>query len=234
MVNDSSLGVALAVCVAACMACSSDDGDAPSTVSAPSSAAGGLSFFVVSQTHATGDLGGLAGADAICQSLATAAGASDKTWRAYLSADDDGSGNPVHARDRIGSGPWVNSAGATVAENLESLHTLRGGDSVVLAELMLDEQGQRVNGQWEGSPDPNQHDVLTGSTADGRLMAGMTCDNWGSASSELAAWVGHSDGLGPGMNPEGNFGSWNSSHANESCANTSPRGGAGKFYCFAQ
>jgi hypothetical protein len=189
-----------------------------------------MSFFVSSATSATGNLGGLAGADALCQSLAAAVGAGNKTWRAYLSAErDPGSGNqPTDARSRIGDGPWFNANGVLVARNLSDLHARTG-----YASVFIDERRQRINGQWPGSPAPVQHDILTGSTALGTLMPGLTCSDWTSASASVAAQVGHSDGLGPGGDPSGSLSSWNSSHANQNCANTVPRGGAGRIYCFA-
>lgn len=188
-----------------------------------------LTFFVSSATSATGNLGGLAGADSRCQGLASAVGAGRRTWRAYLSAErDPATGQPVDARNRIGNGPWVNAAGVTVAQNVTELHARRGD-----AAVFVDERNQRINGQWAGSPQPVEHDVLTGSTAEGRLMAGMTCGDWTSSSESLAAQVGHSDGLGPNMNAAGSLSSWNSAHANQSCAATAPRGGSGRIYCFA-
>lgn len=188
-----------------------------------------LSFFVTSAESTTGNLGGLAGADRRCQDLAAAVGAGGKTWRAYLSAERDPStGQPVDARSRIGTGPWVNAAGTTVAQNVNDLHA-RTGDAAVF----VDERNQRINGQWAGSPSPTEHDILTGSTADGRLMAGLTCGDWTSASPQAAAQVGHSDGLGPNMSTAGSLSSWNSAHANLSCADTAPRGGSGRVYCFA-
>jgi hypothetical protein len=134
----------------------------------------------------------------------------------------------VDARSRIGSGPWVNAAGVTVAQNVTELHS-RTGDAAVF----VDERNQRINGQWPGSPTPVEHDILTGSTADGRLMEGMTCADWTSASPGLTAQVGHSDGLGPNASTAGTLSSWNSAHANQSCADTAPRGGSGRTYCFA-
>lgn len=188
-----------------------------------------MSFFVSSSKSSTGNLGGLSGADRRCQDLAAAAGAGNKTWRAYLSAERDPStGQPVDARTRIGSGPWVNASGAQVAQNLTELHARTGN-----AEVFLDERGQRIPGQWAGSPQPVEHDILTGSTADGRLLAGMTCGDWTSASASLAAQVGHSDGLGPNASTAGTLSSWNSAHASLSCADTAPRGGSGRIYCFA-
>lgn len=191
---------------------------------------GSLSFFVSSQNN-TGDLGGLAGADAICQTLAEAAG-SARTWAAYLSADDGGNGQPVNARDRIGAGPWFNAAGVMLAADLAALHALPSGDPAVF----LDENGERINGQWAGSPTPNQHDVMTGSNADGTLLAGTTCNNWTSAGADIGGpRLGHADGLGPGMNGAPPFNSWNSSHTAPNCtaAGLAQVGGAGKIYCFA-
>jgi hypothetical protein len=208
-------------------ACSGDS--SPSTPTTPSQAA--LGFFVTSQTSATGNLGGLAGADATCQRLAAAVGAGNRTWRAYLSASRDSTNNnlPADARDRIGRGPWANANGVAVAANSTELHA-RSGD----ASLFVDERGQRINGQWTGSPTPNQHDILTGSNADGTLMTGFTCADWTSSSSSDVGQVGHADGLGPGQSTAGALASWNSAHANLNCADTAPRGGGGRFYCFAR
>ena len=188
------------------------------------------SFFVSSAVSATGNLGGLAGADTRCQTLAAAVGLGNKTWRAYLSVEHDpANGNgPTDARSRIGNGPWRNATGVVVAQNLTDLHA-RTGDAAVF----VDERGLRIPGQWASSPAPVQHDILTGSTADGRLMPGMTCADWTSDSGALAAQVGHSDGLGPNMSTAGTLSSWNSAHANQSCADTAPRGGSGRTYCFA-
>ena len=102
------------------------------------------------------------------------------------------------------------------------------------AAVFVDERGQRINGQWTGSPAPVQHDILTGSNADGTLMAGFTCADWTSASDTAVGQVGHSDGMGPGQSTAGALASWNSAHANQNCANTAPRGGAGRIYCFAR
>ena len=213
-------------------ACGDDDPATPTTSASPSPATPtSMSFFVTSTTNTTGDLGGLAGADARCQSLGAAAGQGARTWRAYLSVERDaGNGNAAtDARSRIGSGPWFNSAGVMVASDLTALHARRGD-----AAVFLDERGQRINGQWAGSPSPVQHDVLTGSNAEGRLMAGLTCGDWTSSSASVQAQVGHSDGLGPGGDSSGSLSSWNSAHANQSCADTAPRGGSGRIYCFAR
>lgn len=189
-----------------------------------------LGFFVTSDKSMTGNLGGLPGADARCKALAEAVGAGERTWRAYLSVEKDAAngGGPTHARDRIGKGPWYNAKGVLLAEDVDALHA-RTGD----AELFLDEKGEKINGQWEGSPMPNEHDVLTGSNAEGRVVPGKTCADWTSAEATLFAQVGHSDGLGPMRNSAAPFNSWQSSHESGGCNNTSPRGGAGRLYCFA-
>ena len=213
----------LVTLVALC-GCSNDS--SPAAPSGPS-----LSFFVTSATSTTGNLGGLAAADATCQRLGAAAGQSARTWRAYLSVERDASnGNqPANARDRIGSGPWHNANGTLVASNINELHA-RSGD----ASLFVDERGQRINGQWTGSPTPIQHDIMTGSNADGTLMRGFTCADWTSGSAADVGQVGHSDGMGPNQSTAGALASWNSAHANQNCADTAPRGGGGRFYCFAR
>ena len=202
------------------------DDDTPTTPSGPA-----MSFFVTSATSVTGNLGGLAGADATCQRLAAAVGQGGRTWRAYLSVERDPSNNnqPTNARDRIGSGPWYNANLTSVAGSVAELHG-RTGDSTVF----VDERGQRINGQWTGSPSPVEHDILTGSNPDGTLIAGFTCADWTSDSASISAQVGHSDGMGPNQSTAGALSSWNSAHTSQNCANTAPRGGAGRFYCFAR
>ena len=196
----------------------------------PTGVQSGARFFVSSATSVTGNLGGLQGADNRCQSLAASVGLGAKTWRAYLSVerDSDNGNRPTNARDRIGLGPWTNVNGVVVANTVADLHTRKGN-----ADVFIDEQGRRIPGQWPGSPGPVEHDILTGSNADGTVIPGLTCDDWTSASATLAAQVGHSDGLGPGGNTANGLDSWNSAHANQNCANTAPRGGAGRIYCFA-
>jgi hypothetical protein len=190
-----------------------------------------MSFFVTSSRSTTGNLGGLRGADSLCQNLAAAAGAGNKTWRAYLSVerDADNGNRPTDARSRIGNGPWFNAKAVMVANNLTELHA-RKGDSTVF----VDERGQPINGQWSGSPTPVEHDIMTGSAADGTMLAGLTCGDWTSDSTTTQGQVGHSDGLGPGGDTSGALSSWNSAHTNQNCANTAPRGGAGRIYCFAR
>ena len=195
-----------------------------------------VGFFVTSVTSVTGNLGGLAGADFTCQRLAGAAGHTGRAWRAYLSVEQDSAnGNmPTHARDRIGTGPWYNANGILVANNVAELHSRRGD-----AAVFVDERGRRINGQWPGSPSPNEHDILTGSTAEGTVIPGETCGDWTStAATGVSRRVGHSDGLGGGGSttptPTNNVVSWNSAHTSAGCANTAPGGGAGRFYCFAR
>ena len=160
------------------MSCNSND-----TGTSPTSSRT-LGFFVSSRTSTTGNLGGLRGADAICQGLGAAAGQGAKTWRAYLSVerDPDNGNQPGHARNRIGSGPWYNAIGTLVAANVTGLHA-RTGDAAVF----IDENGRRINGQWPNSPTPNEHDILTGSNADGTVLAGATCSDW---TSEAATATG--------------------------------------------
>jgi hypothetical protein len=218
----------LIVAVCGLASCSSDAplGPSPQTP---------FTFFVTSTTSTTGNLGGIQAADAMCQRLATAVGHGRRVWRAYLSveADYDNGNRASDARSRIGQGPWFNINGDRVAANLTELHdpTQRRGD----ANVFLDENGQKINGQWTGSPTPNQHDILTGSNADGTLIAGGTCADWTSSSATLRATVGHSDGFGPQQSTAGTLSSWNNAHVmSNSCANTAPGGGAGRVYCFAR
>jgi hypothetical protein len=225
-INEKGIAMRRFVLVAGILLGASCNDDSPTGPSGSS-----MSFFVTSATSVTGNLGGLEGADATCQRLATAVGQGDRSWRAYLSVERDaGTRNQaIDARDRIGTGPWYNANGVLVANNVAELHS-RTGD----ANLFVDERGRRINGQWTGSPSPVEHDILTGSNADGTLAAGLTCADWTSTSATLAARVGHSDGMGPAQNTTPPLSSWNSAHLNENCSNTVPRGGAGRFYCFAR
>ena len=186
-----------------------------------------MSFFITSAGSGNGaNLGGLAGADAICQRLAATAGAGGKTWRAYLSSSAAGNQAAVNARDRIGRGPWQNAKGVVVAQSVDDLHS---DNNKLGKENSLTEKGTMVNGRGDN---PNTHDILTGSGLDGRALPGdNTCNNWTSAGAG-AARVGHHDKQGGGENPN----SWNSAHASSGCsqANLVGTGGAGLFYCFAQ
>ena len=149
-----------------------------------------MSFFVTSAGPGKGgDLGGLAGADAHCQSLAQAAGAGNKTWRAYLSTSARGGANPVHARDRIGNGPWQNAKGAVIATNVADLHS---DNNKISKANALDEKGQPIKVRGDR---PNMHDILTGSDKDGRAYPpnmDLTCANW-TSSGPGVAMLGHVD-----------------------------------------
>ena len=219
------LGFGLAVAAAGCGG--RDEGVAPTSVSTGPT----MSFFVTSAKSPTGNLGGLRGADITCHNLAAAVGVANKDWRAYLSVerDPDNRNRPTDARDRIGNGPWLNANGVIVARDPGELHARRGD-----AAVFVDERGQRIPGNWPDSPRPIEHDILTGSAPDGTLTTGLTCSDWTSAAENIQAQVGHSDGLGGGGDTSGTLSFWNSAHANQSCANTAPRGGAGRIYCFAR
>lgn len=180
-----------------------------------------MTFFVSSVGGGDGaNLGGLEGADALCQRLAEAAGAGDKTWRAYLSADG------VNARDRIGNGPWQNIMGAPIATDVENLHSDSDNFTVKTA---LTELGEEVPGF---GADPNTHDILTGSNGDGTLAEGKTCNDW-TSNGDGVAMVGHSDEGGPPQFP--GVESWNSAHETAGCSQEAlvSTGGAGQIYCFA-
>ena len=189
-----------------------------------------MTFFVTSSDQGA-NLGDLAGADAICQKLAAAAGAGDRTWRAYLSTQGR---NAVNARDRIGSGPWHNASGTQVAANVADLHGDNERDrNYLYHETALDENGNEIPGRYrDSSQEPqNKHDILTGSTSTGMAYpAGddMTCSNWTNAG-EGSARLGHHDRSGGGNT------SWNSVHNSRGCSleALNGTGGAGKFYCFA-
>lgn len=180
---------------------------------------GPMSFFVTSQGSGNGgDLGGLEGADEICQNLAESVDQGHLTWRAYLSTQG---ANAVNARDRIGPGPWFNVNGYRVAADLESLLNL---NHRITAETALDERGRVIPGSFAV---PNRHDILTGSTPDGRAYpAGedMTCNNWTSSGDDGKARVGHHD-----------FPAWASAHDSRGCSAhaLTLSGGDGLLYCFA-
>src|SRR5690606_37977429 len=125
-----------------------------------------------------GDFGGIAGADAHCASLAEAAGLTGRTWAAYLSTSTE------NARDRIGNGPWVNTKGEVIAQTLGDLH---GTGNMLSKDTALDENGQQVNGRGDS---PNRHDILSGSTSEGTVAEGMTCEDWTSSGAEAMGMVG--------------------------------------------
>lgn len=199
---------------------------APDQVSAQTPGPANMSFFVTSANPGQGaDLGGLTGADAHCQRLAEAAGASGRNWRAYLSTQGAGA---VNARDRIGRGPWRNARGEVIATDVQQLH----GQTNLSLQTALDERGEPVNGRRQ---QPNKHDILTGSQADGTAFADTedrTCRNWTSGG-EGAAMVGHHDR--EGLRDDEPSRSWNASHATRGCGLEALRttGGAGLLYCFA-
>jgi hypothetical protein len=201
-----------------------------------------LSFFITSTNPGKGgDLGGLEGADAHCAALAKAAGAGNRQWRAYLSTDK------IHAKDRIGSGPWFNAKGVQVAANVADLHS---DNNKLSRENSLTEKGGMINGVKDT---PNMHDIITGSTADGRLApavptpparsqpagspdrmpVNMTCNDWTTSTTDWNSFtkVGHHDRQGGGAAAT----SWNSSHETHGCSQEqfTRSGGAGLFYCFA-
>jgi hypothetical protein len=190
-------------------------------------AANNMSFFVTSAGPGKGaDLGGLQGADALCQRLAQSAGAGNRNWRAYLSADAAGNQPAMNARDRIGNGPWTNAKGVEIASNRANLHS---DQNKLTKDTALTEKGEVVNGAGDR---PNRHDILTGSKADGTLAEGQTCSNW-TSSAAGAAIVGHHDRKGLPNDPLAP--SWNASHPSRGCSQENLRasGGDGLIYCFA-
>ncbi len=186
-----------------------------------------MGFFVTSANPGKGaDFGGLAGADAHCQKLAGAAGAPGRTWRAYLSTTGAGG---VHARDRIGRGPWQNSKGVVIATSVDDLHS---ANNKLSKQTALTEKGEVVSGRGDTV---NLHDILTGSTPDGRASSAAgdtTCSNWTSGGPG-SALVGHHDRMGLSEDPPAK--SWNSSHGTRGCGMDALRttGGGGLLYCFA-
>jgi hypothetical protein len=180
---------------------------------------GPMSFFLTSAGSGNGgDLGGLEGADAICQNLAKSVDQGDLTWRAYLSTQGS---NAVNARDRIGSGPWFNANGNRIAADVDQLHTVMNRVSGYTA---VDERGRTIPGSGYA---PNRHDILTGTQTDGTAYPSgedMTCKNWTSSSDDDKARVGHHD-----------YAAWNSAHDSRGCSQAALRssGGDGLFYCFA-
>ncbi|SHN67627.1 hypothetical protein SAMN05192549_11215 [Duganella sacchari] len=193
-----------------------------------------LSFFVTSEGVGKGaDLGGLEGADAHCQKLAASVGAGKQTWHAYLSTQPAEGKPAVNARDRIGNGPWFNTRGVQIARDVAQLH----GDTLDAARLgnnlsrttVLTEKNEAVKGAGDK---PNEHDIITGSTPDGRAFADAadhTCKNYTSSAADGSAQLGHFDRTGGGNT------SWNAAHPSRGCgqANLVATGGAGLLYCFA-
>jgi hypothetical protein len=207
-----------------------------------------MSFFVAANPSGTGNLGGLAGADQICQNAAAAAGRGNSTWRAYLSQEQRGTTPRVNARGRIGNGPWYNAKGQLIASNVADLHGDQQRDrNNVQRATALDQNGKEVPGGGQQGVQ-NEHDVMTGSDAQGRAFTdGMdhTCNNWtsdgmtlpvpenqakqGVPAERARAMLGHMDRTGGG-----NI-SWNAAHMSQGCSKQSLNntGGAGRIYCFA-
>lgn len=185
----------------------------------PSTPDNSMSFFITDNNSGNGaDLGGLAGADAYCTQLATAAGDTGKSWKAYLSSSTE------NARDRIGSGPWFNANGVMVATGIENLHSENNN---LTKQTSVSQHGDVINGRGD---EPNRHDILTGSDANGYATA-STCEDW-TSSGKGSATVGHHDRTGGGDDPT----SWNAAHGSRGCSitNLQGTGGDGLFYCFAE
>ncbi|NKB49989.1 MAG: hypothetical protein GKS02_11595 [Alphaproteobacteria bacterium] len=202
--------VAIAAASAAILAASAWAGHAQDT---------SMSFFITSQGPGDGaNLGGLAGADRQCTILAEAAGVTGKTWRAYLST------STVDARDRVGNGPWFNAKGVMIAADLAALHS---DANAINKQTGLNERGEEVNGRGD---QPNRHDILTGSDANGRAVADRTCGDW-TNNGEGSAFVGHHDRMG--LRDDAPSKSWNSSHPSRGCSQQALRssGSDGLYYC---
>ena len=189
-----------------------------------------MTFFVTSVGKGDGaNLGGLDGADAHCQALAKAAGATKTSWRAYLSTTAPGGDAGVSARERIGKGPWQNAKGVVVAKSIDELHS---ASTNLDKQSALTEKGEVVSGRGDAV---NMHDILTGSDPQGMFSTAggdTTCGNW-SKNGEGSAIVGHHDRVGP--KDTWHMKSWNSSHGSRGCGQDALKGtgGAGLFYCFA-
>lgn len=189
-----------------------------------------MTFFVTSVGNGNGaNFGGLTGADKHCQTLAAAAGAGFRTWRAYLSQSNWGDQLAIHARDRIGKGPWQNAKGVVIARDIDDLHS---PNNKINKDTALTEKWDKVNGRGDK---PNMHDILTGSQPDGTAFYGSedrTCNNWRSSDAGQAM-VGHHDRVG--LRDDEASRSWNSSHPSRGCSLDALKasGGAGLLYCFA-
>jgi len=209
-----------------------------------------MSFFVTSSGMGHGaNLGGLEGADAHCQTLAEAAGAGHREWRAYLSTQERVGQPAVNARDRIGEGPWVNAGGVTIAEDVEALHSDAAN---MTKETVLNEKGETIPGagdpdhvydkSWlymQANPRSIRHEILTGSTADGMAFADgrdHTCNNWTSeADGNSPTRARFNTGPGAEIGKSDGTASWNSFGISGGCNNEglARSHNAGLFYCFA-
>ena len=199
--------------------------------------AANTTFFITSTGIGNGaNLGGIAGADNYCQTLAQAAGANAsgvKTWHAYLSTQSADGKPAVNARDRIGKGPWQNSKGVVIAKDVADLLSAANN---LTKQTALTEKGDVSNGRGDT---PNRHDILTGSQPDGTAFAAgedRTCKNW-TSSTQGSAMLGHGDRVG--LRDDDASKSWNSSHPSRgpdggcSQADLKSTGGDGLMYCFA-
>lgn len=226
--------LAIASVAAILCACAGMSGSSSSGTSSSSAASGkgmAMGFFITSTNPGKGaDFGGLAGADQYCRTLASAVGAGQRTWHAYLSTTAANGQPATNARDRIGKGPWTNAKGEVVATSVDDLHS---ANNKLGKQTSLTEKGGVVNGYGDT---PNMHDILTGSTPDGRASPAAndtTCRNWTSGD-QGSAIVGHHDRKGTNPDPIANA-SWNSSHGTQGCsiAALNRSGSAGLLYCFA-
>lgn len=222
-------------------------GGATSTGGAASSTCDNFSFFVTSQAAMTresgssdgfgGDLGGLAGADALCQRIAAVslACAGQKQWRAFLSTTAE------NAIDRVGPGPWYDRLGRIVAQNTAALLNDRplGADPDIINDLP-NEDG--VPNHAPVGEEVDNHDTLTGSTPEGTLDEGANCDDWTSSDANSGEpRIGHSwprsaqnavnwisEHTAPGCEAGVNTGTQNGAGSCVGCS-----GGYGGIYCFA-
>ncbi len=192
-----------------------------------------MTFFVTS-TNNTGNLGGLAGADALCLRLAQAAGSPEnRTWHAYLSTQATDDQPAVNARDRIGTGPWHNANGVMIASNVANLHgDIERDRNYLFGETAIDEEGETIPGRIRPEGVQNSHDIMTGSNSLGYALPpgeDRTCRNWTYDGEDGSVMLGHHDRSG------GNDTSWNMAHASRGCTNPllNSTGGNGKIYCFA-
>jgi hypothetical protein len=185
--------------------------------------ASNMSFFITSVGRGFGaNLGGLAGADAHCRQRAATVGLNDRRWRAYLSAPASAGHPAVHARDRIGPGPWVNAKGVTVASSVANLHS---DQNALGRDTSLSEKGTVIA--------PGRHDILTGTNVDGTLATDgpdTTCQGW-TSHGPGRAMLGHHNRSGGGQRPT----SWNSAHLSRGCSQSDLRASLGDalIYCFA-
>lgn len=197
-----------------------------------------------------GQATGLAGADAICTAIAEGElqGSGGKVWRAFLSASTDGQGGgQVNAIDRIGSGPWYDRNGRLVAQDLQGLMGTRPDGDPVISSDLPNERGESQKNQpgpgAQGTAD--NHDILTGSTRDGRFQGGSmasTCNDWTSTTVTGRPYCGHSWPAQSGQ-------SWIQAHpvagcaavvnlvqngpGSRDCIGVGCGGGYGGLYCFA-